>query len=803
MTIPTNHTERERQVLDWIERLIGDAAKQQRDEFDSLAESDPDLHARVLAMLEPAGDASSILNTGGAWLHHNDDLRPPSIAGYRILRELGQGGMGTVYLGTRESDDFELEVAIKVVRDRAHSERLVERLREERRTMTLLQHPNIAQIFDGGETEEGHPYLVMEYVEGVSLSRYIDEHEVSQTQRLTMFLQICSAITYSHQHLIIHRDLSPSNILVTNDGFVKVIDFGLAHNLDKESVEDGQSSYLTITEGYGAPERALGVAATTTTDIYSLGAVLSDLCKGLIFSREVDLQAIAAKAMSVDPDSRYPSVDALVADVKAYQDIRPVSACSTGFSYTAARFIRRHRSSVLVFGGVFLGLIAGGIILTNLYLRAVEAEQQANSQFNQVRKIATLLMFDVFDSVVDLDGSLPAQQLLIETSLTYLGELDAASSDPALSLEVAQGYKRLSDVTGNPNYANLGLRGEASELLQRAVEIIRTPDVRNPSDPNYLRVYIEVINAQAAQLAFSEGAFEEAYNLLLTAKDAAEQLGTVGLLTVDDGLVDARMHSLLGYLQGFFGNPAKAIEHTSQGAEAFRALSLEYPTNTKVQRMLYGSQSELAEMYARQAHDGDGDYSKALELFDAATAGFRGLLTKAGPMRKVQTNYLIALTKQSKTQCRVDGLRDHALKNLQTAEEMVVAALVIEPEDVSKQNRLTTIMSHQAECLYLNGQVESSIRLWKEVTKQDQRRLQENPQNPGYLKAMINGLWAFSEVYVEAGDLESACQLGRQLEQAWSIYQQPGVTISDLDHKAIDHNRKLLDRCSKVPIAKH
>ncbi|MFK7912812.1 MAG: serine/threonine-protein kinase [Pseudomonadales bacterium] len=796
MTIPPDQGARERAVLDWLEVLLDAPDQKQRADFDALALSDPELHERVLTLLKTDRDAPNILPTGGALHLPGSERQPESIGRYRILRELGRGGMGTVYLGAPKTDEFDLKVAIKVVRRSANTERLVERLREERRTMTLLKHPNIALMLDGGETDEGYPYLVMEYVDGIPLNQYLEQQAMSQQQRLELFLQICSATAYSHQNLVIHRDLSPSNILVMDDQTVKLVDFGLAHNLDKDDVQVGQSSYLTITEGYGAPERALGENATTKTDIYSLGAILLDLCSDQSFPRAQDLLAIAATASSVDPSERYPSVDALVADIHAYQEIRPVSVCSADLKYRAVRFLRRYRSPVLMFASVFVGMIVGSIVLGSLYLRALDAERQADSRFNQVRKIATLLMFDVQDSVAELDGSLSAQQLLVETALTYLEDLGATASTPDLLLEIAQGYKRLGDVTGNPNYINLGRRDLASDLLQRAVDTIQSPILQGRSDPKYLRAYSDIIGSQVTQIAFSEGDFERAYRLLLTAQKVTSQLAMANTVTLEDQIAGARQQSLLGYLSFYLDDLPQAIEHAEQGVSAFRQLHQTHGQNSKVARMYFASQSSQAELLSWSAYQSDQDYSLALERFDAAIAGMQSLVAARVSSKELRKVHWIAVRKRAHTMCSTDERRAEGVADMYQSAAAVTLALETAANDQWMQNHLANVKAQLAECLYLDRQVKASIAVWEEVVSLDELRLQAEPGNPGYLKGLVNDLYNLSTVYMETADLENACRIARQQKEVLDTYRQPEVTVSDLDQKAGDYNAQLLAKCS-------
>lgn len=201
------------------------------------------------------------------------------IGAYNILEEIGHGGMGEVYRAGRADGQYEKEVAIKLVRGGYDTAVVLERFRHERQILASLDHPNIARLLDGGTTDEGIPYLVMELIEGTPIDQYCDAHGLNVTERLRLFLQVCSAVQYAHQRLVIHRDIKPGNILVTKDGVPKLLDFGIAKILDPEN-----SAAATVegpmTPEYASPEQIRGEPITTATDVYSLGVVLYQLMAG-------------------------------------------------------------------------------------------------------------------------------------------------------------------------------------------------------------------------------------------------------------------------------------------------------------------------------------------------------------------------------------------------------------------------------------------------------------------------------------------------------------------------------------------
>ncbi|HYV04257.1 MAG TPA: serine/threonine-protein kinase, partial [Blastocatellia bacterium] len=216
------------------------------------------------------------------------DAQPPSAPGrrigpYQIVREIGRGGMGVVYLAFRDDKAYQKLVAIKLARPSPSGDSS-RRFRQERQILANFEHPNIARLLDGGTTNGGLPYVVMEYIVGLPITVYCDEHKLNVTERLKLFLNVCEAASYAHQNLVIHRDLKPSNILVTEDGGVKLLDFGIAKLLDQGDQTDAETLTLAgshlMTPDYASPEQIRGEAIATTSDVYSLGVVLYELLTG-------------------------------------------------------------------------------------------------------------------------------------------------------------------------------------------------------------------------------------------------------------------------------------------------------------------------------------------------------------------------------------------------------------------------------------------------------------------------------------------------------------------------------------------
>lgn len=477
--------DRDRAILDLFERALEQPDEVQDAWVKEQAGGDEALYRGVMAMLEHDSADSIKLHTGGAFTAEPITDLPERIGAYKIVSIIGQGGMGVVYEGERDAGDFSHRVAIKVTRPGLVSSTLRERFEAERNILAGLSHPGIARLFDGGSMETGAPFMVMEYVEGAPILQWANKKALSLKDRLSLFEQVLEAVRYAHQNLIIHRDITPSNVLVTEDGTAKLIDFGIAKPQFTGEMKDGDQASLeslTFTPGFAAPERRAGVPANVLFDIYSLGGLLNVLTRDHDPGRE--LKAIIAKAMSVDPDRRYPSADAFLSDLDALKHARVVEAAGGGPLYRFAKFFTRHPLSVSSACLAVIALASGLAITTGLYQQAETARLEADKRFNDVRSLANYLLSDLDPKLEPVPGNLEARRDLAAQSQKYLDALSETSrSDAKLELETIQAYHGLARVMGSPSTRNLGMRAESAEVMQIAYDRMTAYLNESPNDP--------------------------------------------------------------------------------------------------------------------------------------------------------------------------------------------------------------------------------------------------------------------------------------------------------------------------------
>lgn len=483
----------------------------------SICGDDADLAAEVMKLLEvPTQGSSDIDGIVESAAESFSGALPEGerIGPYRLLEVIGTGGMGHVYLAERADREFEQRVAIKTVNLGSASPSMIERFRLERQILADLDHNNIARLLDGGQTDSGMPYLVMEFIDGESIVDYCAEAGLPLDRRLDLFLKICDAVQYAHRQLIVHRDIKPSNILVTRDGVPKLLDFGVAKLLDASRDEAlTRVEARILTPEYASPEQVLGEPVTTSTDVYGLGVLLYQLLSGSkpfdlgsATSPEIrelvchtdpvepsraaanagdreqaarlsgDLDRIIMKAIRKEPERRYETVREVANDILNHQSGRPVAARGPSWTYRTGKFFRRHRTAVVTTASVVVAMIA----MTVYYTIQLTHERDTALLEKQTADAATEFMIDLFASNEpnnSLGEKLTARQILERGAEKLEEELE----------ETPRVRARLMQTLGRV-YERLGDYDSAQRFLEEGVALRRS---LNEADREGLIVGIE------------------------------------------------------------------------------------------------------------------------------------------------------------------------------------------------------------------------------------------------------------------------------------------------------------------------
>jgi len=627
-------------------QLVLDQSPDQRQAFlDKACGADRALHHEVRQLLTSDSSSADFLSHPAVTpvsqileqaARDQEEALPPSIGPYAVQRQIGVGGMGAVYLASRADQHYSKLVAIKVIRRGMEQDRIVQRFRRERQIVASLDHPNIARLLDGGAAEDGRPYFVMEYVEGHPIDTFCDQNKLSTEARLRLFCDVCAAVHYAHQNLVVHRDLKPGNILVKPDGTVKLLDFGIAKILTSDGTATSDktaTSMRLMTPQYASPEQIRGEAVTTISDVYLLGIVLYELLTGhrpyptkdgitlellkvmsqsepeppsTAISRVVqsptnqqtknptiisatrepspqilrrklsgDLDAVVLKALRRDSKERYQSAAQLADDLRRYLGLEPVSALPESPLYRVRLFFARNRALALT-ASAALGLILIFAIVAAWQARTAGVQRDlAARRFEEVRKIANSFLFEVHDAIAPLPGTTPARRLLVAKSVEYLKNLSKeANNDPTLQRQLAETWIRVGNLQGNPNFPHLGDPTAAHQSYENSIQLLAN-----------LPAPLELATAHQGLADVAQTIGDTA-----TALDHYQQARN--LLEANSAPPDALLAN--------YQNLAALLAATGQPASALKLISQAPATTTP--RLLALSQARLAAIHAAAGH---------------------------------------------------------------------------------------------------------------------------------------------------------------------------------------------------------
>jgi Serine/threonine protein kinase len=648
-----------------------------------LANCDPDLRSEIETLLSADDEADKFI-AEPAFVAAGFHVEQPAdqyigrqIDSYKIIKEIGRGGMGTVYLATHADKSFDKTVAVKLIKRGMDTNAVLKRFVMERQILARLEHPNIAGLLDGGSTADGLPYLVMEYFEGEPITKFSDSRMLGVEERLELFCKVCDAISYAHQNLVVHRDIKPSNILVTADGIPKLLDFGIAKLLHPdwslETAEATATMFRIMTPEYASPEQIQGLPITTASDVYSLGVVLYELLSGerpykidsrlpdeaarIVLTAEPirpssvissgqsatdktanetgasskrtsgiqnlrslrgDLDNIILKALQKEPSRRYPSVHEFSEDIRRHIDGLPVRATADSSFYRLGKFVKRHRAGVLATGLIALTLLIATSITTWQAVIARRERDKAERRFNQVRKLANTVLFEYHDGIAKLAGSTPIREKMIKDAIEYLDNLASENiEDVSLQRELASAYEKVGDVQGNPFLANLGDKDGALESYHKALSIRELLLKGDPGDPQR-RFDLASADEKIGDMFWAKGESanaEKSYTEALAIFSDLERNGTLS-----DTYRMVGISYRIGETQEQAGNFDEAIENYQASLDSAHALVAIEPDNLKYRRGVGVAFTKIGDILYLQHK-----YSEAAERFKSSFPIFRDI----------------------------------------------------------------------------------------------------------------------------------------------------------------------------------
>ena len=651
------------EVLD--RQAAGDTAEQCRTLIFSLCHSDLQMIAEVeslLAASEEEERQSSVRRNSlefgsldGSGSGEPKAVERKRIGPYEIDRLLGRGGMGAVYLAHRVDGQFDQQVAIKLIDLPLATDLFRERFRQERQILAGLNHPYIARLLDGGVTPDGDLYLAMEFVDGVSIQKYCEDHQLSIAQRLMLFKDVCEAVQFAHQNLVVHRDLKPDNILVAADGTPRLLDFGtaklLSPSMEKPGSDFTRQGFQSYTPQYASPEQVLGNPITTASDTYSLGMLLYLLLTGAkpyelkelttaemirVICQELprrpgnavgtdrrldaDLEAILLKALRKEPQQRYRTAEQFSTDIEDYLAGLPVAARRGSFQYRAAKFVRRHRWGIAGIAVLTLTLAAGiaGVLWQTRI--AKQERRKADARSADLRQLSDSLLSELDEAIKQLPGSTGVQKLLVTRVLDHLDRTAKdAQGDYATDLDLADAYTKLASLQGDPYDQNLGDPGGALVSVGKALALAEPAVSSHPSDAAALHA-LAIAEVTRGEILFGTSKTREAVESTQHAVATYERLIANPKATPALIAEAAAIYGSLGDELGQTGtaslaDPAAALAAYRRTIELdHRALAID-PNLLRPRRGLAMMDMKIGsvEMYA--------DPAQALKDFQSALAG--------------------------------------------------------------------------------------------------------------------------------------------------------------------------------------
>jgi serine/threonine protein kinase len=684
---------------------------------------------------------------------------------YQPLKLIGRGGMGAVYVAKRVDGQFQQTVALKTMASHLIGADFLRRFQTERQLLASLEHPHITRLFDGGVSSAGDPYLVMEYVDGLPINLYCDARKLSVRARLEIFLQVLSAVDYAHRNLIVHRDVKPANILVNAEGSAKLLDFGTASLLERSS-EVTATGKRMLTPRYASPEQLRGERVNTASDVYSLGITLYEMLTGAwpfgnpeslltelnrasgnanaippstVVTEETardrsasrqqlaqtlrgDVSAITLKAIESDAARRYSSVREFAADIENYLAGQPVLAHPQTALYRAGKFLRRRWLLVSAAAVFVIGLTAAALIAT--YQARLARERYAD-----LRSLTTSLLFELKDAINDIPGATKAQQILVGRVVKNLDKMSQSSDDPELQLELAEAFRQLGELQGDPYVQNLNDSKGALQNLAKSKAIADRVATRRPKDAGWLHLS-GMIEQDVGEVHLGMAQSKEAVEYLKVSLSFFDRM--VPLTRNATWLADAA--SATGSLGDIYGN----LKDTAKAAAQYKhVLELDEltlrvdPGATRSRRGMALMEQKLGDLLRHS------DPAAALDYFDQAIRGLDSL--QYDDLKKPLNQRFRAVSFRKKGMALADLEQwKEAEAALDQAIAIHEAPVVEDPEDFRATNDLAVALSDLEELLYRHGENERALAVADRIIQLEQKLAAKAPDNQVWRADLAN-----------------------------------------------------------------
>ncbi|MBK6728719.1 MAG: serine/threonine protein kinase [Xanthomonadales bacterium] len=711
----------------------------------------------------------------------SEDWIGTRIGPYLIEALIGEGGMSRVFRASRAAD-FRQRVAIKLLRTLpdAHAMR---RFRNERDALAALEHPGIARLLDAGVLAEGTPYLVLELVEGRSWAGWLGECPATPAARIEPLLQVCDALQYAHAHSLIHRDLKPGNLLVGNDGRVRLLDFGVARLLEGNSGTLTRDAGIALTPAYAAPEQWRGETATTATDIYALGLLLHETVSATRVFADADWQQamqraqapvplpsscraphglparqlrgdidnIVRKACDPDPRRRYASVAAVADDLRAVLSGRPVSARAPATLYVARKFIGRHPL------GSLLAAAAVCVIGASLAL-ALREGARAEQRFLEARSLANRTLFDYSDALAEVAGTLPMRRRMVDDALRYLDSLRAsAGNDATLWSDLARGYLQVGDLQGHPWQPNLGDFAAAAANYDQAAAALARWRSLTPNDGT-LAVVDARLTLRRAVLAHQGGRLDDAdrdYRAATAAFAATAGLDATSRLEYAEALDD--YGDLLGDpSQPSLLDQAGAAARHAEARRVREALLAADPDDDRAHFALAGSL-----LRAGDAALGERDLATAEAHYATARAEVERALA-AAPANAVRRRELASIDTRRVQVLEQLERRSEAIRVAEQALRSTESLLAVDPDNDQLRQGAGALLGALAKLLLQEGRADAAAPLIERQIAINQLRTATAPEDPDVALALSLSYRRQGELRAARGDPAGAIAAHQQ-----------------------------------------